>query len=229
MGLGHRSLSLDWDPDLVEAIRPGQSVIQIYRGEVLDDAWVVLVKDPREDGIALDGVGLDWFLGLDTEGPLISDAEYLACNDKLANGGFELGDLYWRLAEETAWRVATTSTYVGGTPRSGQWFASLALDPVDEDYLPLDDDLIDSDEPVRVLSGQQFAALAYAKRFAGSVGRIRLRALLSGRVVHPNVLPGLLAGWTDTSEFPTDCDIDGVTGLATIGPTSRTGMATSPI
>lgn len=222
MGLGARSLELDWEPALAVALVKG-ALIQVYKGETLDDTWVITQREAREEGISIAGVAPDWLLGLESEGPLIEDHEYLAGNNKVFNPGFELGDLYYRLGEDTLWAIAETVALAGAwarSPRNGLFSAFLNLDPIDEYYLPETDDILEADRDYDVLPGEAYRLSAWVRRLLGSVGRLRLRALLGGTFAHPNLVPAFgPTEWDDFSEFPGDTVV--ADGSITIGPCTR--------
>ncbi len=139
---------------------------------------VLLSVDGDEKGMHLRCLGPLWTEGSQGVGPTIADREYVSGFDKLSNGPFTLGALYWRTASEgSLWVFALgLATNAGG------------LDA---------DDVLESDEKFPTRPG--YAYRATAEGIYGA-GRLRIRIIYEGRFKPANLWPnGDLAtedGWT---------------------------------
>lgn len=206
MGLGSFDIGFKHDAVLVDAL-PLYDHVLVYEGEGLVYTGVILQRRPAP-GAAIAGNGVDWWLGLDSDGPLIVDREYIATTQKLSNGSFEYEGLFWRLDEDTKWVFRS----VPGEPYDGDWVAAIAAGP------PTQDEVLQSDESFECAPGNWFYLECYINRATPSVGRIRLRLVYSGRFRHPNlVLNGDTDYWNDTSQALGDAGDDG-SGVLRIGP-----------
>jgi hypothetical protein len=139
------------------------------------ECGVILVTSPSEKLFVVSGPLLPWWLGQQNDGPGIELRRYFSRRNKLSNGDFELGDLYWRrLAEESKWLVGTLEE-LGGV--QGAY--------VNNDLH--DDDVLQSDEVFEVFASDQFELSALAQHPDGGDGSLRLRLVYSGRFKHPNL------------------------------------------
>lgn len=185
MGLGSCQVDFIYDPDLYDELEPGRH-LQFFDGERHFATVVITSRTPTPEGISITGLAPDWALGLDQEGPLIVDHEFVAGNDKLSDGTFAYGDLFWKLAGGSLWTIA-----VGG--------ASLAAGGTVDDALVPDDKFED------VVPGQQYQATVVVDRASGDLGRLRLRVIYDGRFATPNLLPnGDLVDGSDQWGVATD-------------------------
>ncbi len=140
---------------------------------------VLLGISGDEERLHLRCLGPLWSLGSQGVGPTIADREYVSGFDKLSNGPYDLGELYWRRpSEQSLWVFAAgQATNAGG------------LDG---------DDVLESDEKFPTRPG--YAYRATAEGVYGS-GRLRIRTIYEGRFKPPNLWPngdlaGGAGGWT---------------------------------
>jgi hypothetical protein len=172
MGLGGFALDHDYDPAIAAVLAAPYCHLVLYWGEEPFYAGVVTEYLPTPEGIRIAGRGLDWWLGLDSDGPLILDREYIAGNNKFSNGAFVFGDFLWRQAENSLWAIdegAQAATHSGGA---------------------LKDDVLAPDESFECRPGASFRASAtLLGGLVGLPGRVRLRTIYDGRFLVPNILP----------------------------------------
>lgn len=203
MGLGSWGLELDWDPSLLADTDPeaGHALL-LYWYEIALPPQLILRRSPAESGVVIGGTSAEWYLGLDGDGPVIEEREYVAGTNKLSNPGFDLGDLYYRLAEGTEWEIADGVARVVGAPTK--------------------DDVLQADERFEAKAGNQYRLAGRIKKAVADVDRLRLRAVFEGRFARRNLLPdpGFAgAGWVDASDVAGDTEISG--GQLVIGPCTR--------
>lgn len=207
MGLGSCQVDFNYDPDLYEELEPGRH-LQFFEGERHFATVVIVSRTPTPEGITITGLAPDWGLGLDQEGPLVVDHEFVAGNDKLSDGAFAYGDLFWKLAGGSLWTIV-----VGG--------ATLAALGTADDALAPDDKF----EDIQV--GQQYEATVVVGRTEGELGRLRLRVIYDGRFATPNLLSnGDLAdgddGWGAATDITIVDDPDNPGGkMMKAGPSTR--------
>lgn len=207
MGLGSCSVDFDWDADLYEELEPGRH-LQFFDGERHFATVVITSRTPTPEGITITGLAPDWALGLDQEGPLIVDHEFVAGNDKLSDGTFVYGDLFWKLAGGSLWGIVA-----GGASLSGA---------------PADDDALVPDDRFDVDPGQQFRATVETTRSSGALGRLRLRAIYDGRFTPSNLLPSL-DEWTSGADVEVVVDPDDPAALAiSVGPNEQPQILENP-
>lgn len=194
MGLG--SFDFSYRPDAEAAPLPvDYSHIHLYEGEQLVYTGVVLRTSRARRSFG--GHGLDWWLGLDSDGPLIEDREYIAGTNKLSNGDFGDGDVLWRVDEDPMWAIAGGVASIVGTPEGAEILAS--------------------DESFECEPGQLLRTEADVRRTTGTLGRLRVRTVFEGLFRHGNLLTGV--GWTDFSPKPGDTYVSG--GELILGPVTR--------
>lgn len=168
MGLGSFELDHDWDPSIAAVLQAQFCHLVIYWGEAPFYAGVVTGVTPSKEGMTLAGRGLDFWLGLDDDGPLIRDREYIAGNNKLDNGDLAYADDLWAFSEGTLWNVVTGSaTHTGGSA---------------------EDDILAVDQAFECRPGHQYRASLTGSGGAGGPGRLRLRTVYEGRFRPPNLL-----------------------------------------
>src|SRR5207237_412918 len=105
------------------------------------------------------GRSLEWWLGLDNDGPVIEDRTYIAATNKLSNGGFELFGpdglaLYWKTSEQSKWSIATSSAITTDNSVDGK------------------DDVLASTETFEAPGGAVFRASVSHQRPGGATGRL---------------------------------------------------------
>lgn len=220
MGLGQLDLDLDYDADLVAALKHYRT-LQVYQGETaIGPGFILLWKTPSRGGMRIGGRALDWRLGQDGDGAMVLDREYLACTNKLSNPGFELEDLYWRRREGTQWVFRS----VDGEPHAGSWAAVVVGDPDKDDVLATDEGGWEARE------GNQFTASLWARRLSGAIGHLRLRLRFDGLFDPPQLLTnGNFAdatGWTNLSDTAGDAEV--ASGHLRIGPTTQLQRIANP-
>lgn len=195
LGLGEWGVNFKYDAWLLDQLEDHSHLIFSW-GERDMYTGVLLTKDPDKDpGIFAGGRALDWWQGMENDGPIIEFREYLSGVNKLSNPGFELEDLYWRSSEGTQWAVEEAN------PHSGTWSARVTADS-DKD------DVLQYDQEFATKFGDTWQLSAWVKRLAGTVGKLRLRATFTGLFDPPNLLPNPnfegVGGWTDVSETAGD-------------------------
>lgn len=218
MALGDFELELDYDEDLVAELEFQRHVL-FYWGEEPIYTGVLLRRRIGTDKVTVGGRSLEWWLGLDDDGPLVEDREYLACTNKLSNPGFELGALYWRLGEGSFWAIREQT----GEPHAGTWAAAVTGDFAKDDVLA-------SDERFEAEAGNQYTVSARVHRPSGSVGRMRLRTIYEGKFDPPNLVTNggfaSATGWTNVSEFSGDAAVE--SGHLRMGPTTQSELLSNP-
>lgn len=218
MALGDFQLDLDYDADLVAELDFFRHV-RFYWGEEVIYTGVLLRRRIGRERVTIGGRSLEWWLGLDDDGPLIEDREYLACTNKLSNPGLELGDLYWKTGEGSLWTIREQA----GEPRTGTWAAAVTGDFTKDDVLA-------SDERFEAAAGNQYLVSAWVKRPSGTVGRLRLRTKYEGRFDPPNLVTNgnfaTTSNWADTSEYAADAAIE--SGHLRLGPTTEKELLGNP-
>lgn len=145
--------------------------------------------DPQEALIVAKGASLAWWLGVDNEGTpdVIAFQRYCGRTNKLGNGDFELGELYWRRgAENSKWVIDTTS------PIAGTHSARVGVDFQD-------DDVLQSDESFEVFPGDEMRLALTAVHTGAALGNLRMRHIFSGRFDHPNLNED--PGFDDSSKW----------------------------
>lgn len=161
--------------------RPRKLWVLVYNADdvLVYPPMLLLRIDGDEEGLHLEGFGALWSLGAFGVGPTISDREYVSGFDKLSNGPFNLGELYWRLASE-----------------GSRWLFSLPGLATNAGGLDADD-VLESDEKFPTRPGYAYRAEANGVYGAG---RLRIRIIFEGRFRPANLWPnGDLAtdaGWT---------------------------------
>lgn len=217
-GLGAVRLTHDWSPDVDTEAEPGTRVLQIYKGEELIWAGPLLSKTPGKDGIELAARSHEYWLGLDEDGPVVEDKEFVAGTNKLSNGGFELGPLYWRIGENSKWVVDTADS------DTGSYSARIASAPEISDPLQ-------SDESFEAEEGQEYRLSVRAKNPDGFDKLLRYYLVREGKFEQYNLFPPITAdGWEDFSAgiggTAGDASVSGST--AVIGPTTKPQLITNP-
>lgn len=177
MGLGQFDVELDWSPDLVSELAFFRHLL-FWWGEELIFAGPILTRQRSRDLLKIGGRSLEWWLGMDKDGPLIEDRTYIASTNKLSNPGFEQQDLYWRTSETSKW------TWPASNARSGTYCAQTTADSADAK-----DDVLSSTETWESAAGASYSLSGYVERLSGSVGRVRLRAIFEGRFNPTNLVP----------------------------------------
>lgn len=220
MGEGELELDLDYDGDLVAALKHYRT-LHVYQGEdPIGPGFILLWRTPARGGLRIGGRALDWRLGQDGDGAIVLDREYLACTNKLSNPGFELEALYWARREGTNWRIRS----VAAEPYAGSWAAAVIADGDKDDVLATDEGGWEARE------GNQFTATLRARRVSGSVGHLRLRIVFEGRFDPAQLLTnGSFAtadDWTNTSAVGGDAAIE--SGHLRIGPTTKLQRIQNP-
>jgi hypothetical protein len=223
LGLGSGEATFDYWPDLVEDLADYAHLIFYKLGKPIG-AVVILGRTPSSEGIVVSGYGLGFWQGVDKDGPIGFDREYLAGNNKLSNGGFELLDvlgdpLLWKFSEQTKWALTTSPSLV----RSGARAVRVAGD------LGKDDVLI-STEDRDAKGGDVFAGAMWGRRAGGAlVGKMRERLLFSGRFDPTNILPQPDDGaWTDLAIDGVTTNADIVGNAVKIGPIARPQVVPNP-
>lgn len=193
MAIGSWSVDIDYTPEVYaelvdDAGRPRKVHVRIYDSTFsLLYTGVQLTVTGDEHGLTIGGAGMLWWLGSGGIGPLILDRQYISSQDKLANGSFLLDDLYYRLAENTAW------TFAGGTATHA---AGLEID-----------DALQSDEKFPARPGEEYSLDVLG--IAGT-GLLWGRLVFEGEFTNTNqlinggfeVTSGLLRGWeADSGTF----------------------------
>lgn len=209
-GLGSCKLSLDWSPDTDEAAVFGR-VLRIWQGEELIWAGPLLTKTVSKEGIDLQARSHEYWLGLDEDGPVIEDREFVAGTNKLSNPGAELDLLYWRTGENSKWTLDTANE------RSGAAAFRVVGDPAI-------DDILESDESFEAEAGQEYGLTIWAKRLSGTRGILRGRLVCEGKFNPSNLLPDPEMEdeetWANVSTYPAD--------VAFLDPGFRIGPTTVP-
>lgn len=195
MGLGSFDFPFRPDADLVGL--PAQYAhVLVYEGEDHIYTGVILRRSRAQRTIG--GCGLEWWLGQDSDGPLIEDREYVSGRNKLSNFDFADGLLLWRVDEDPLWTVAAGVASISGTPTEAE--------------------ILESNESFECEPGQQLRAEAEVRRtVAGTIGRARVRVVFEGKFRHENLVAG--SAWTD--ESPTSGDADGSGPDLELGPPTR--------
>lgn len=218
MSLGEHNLTLVTDdPDILDEIQSRRHFLY-YQGARLVHCGVIL-RPPTKRSRTAGGHGLEWWPGVDQEGPLIRDRTYLSGLNKLANPSFalEIPDLYWVFGQDSNWAV------VAGR-------ADLAAF-----VLGLDQDVLASQQEVEVEPGQTYTVAAAASRELVGMGRLRLRPTLLGTFVAQERMvngdwedgttgwgtpfPGAITIVTDAAEARTG------TKVLRLGPNDRPNLA----
>lgn len=215
LGLGSGAVTFDYYPDLADDLADYRHLI-FYRHGRPFGAVVILDRTPSREGIIVSGLGLGWWLSVDNEGSIIESREFIAGNDQLDNGGFELLDalafpLWWTVKEGSAWSPYTADVHAGA--RAIRTTADVGKD-----------DVLTSSQPRELAAGALVRASCWAKRPTGAIGRLRLRTVYEGRFDPPNLLAGVT--WADVSDFPGDADVVGSTLVG--GPCTRPQVITNP-
>jgi hypothetical protein len=220
MALGDGTFDFRWDPavdaDLVEG-----SHLLVYWGEEWLWTGVILRKAWPAGAVRAKCRSLEWWIGLDKDGPIIEDREYLSGRNKLSNPGFELLDaagapLYWATSEGTTWELVTAGQ------RSGSRAMHVGGD------LGKDDVLL-SQEHFEAKAGDSFAVSVPLKRAAAAVGKGRVRAIFTGRFDPPDLLEpfDLDVDWTNESQFPADISVLDSDSMI-MGPCTRPQVVSNP-
>ncbi len=125
--------------------------------------------DGDERGLILGGLGALWVLGANGIGPMIVDREYISDANKLSNGTFDEGLLYFRLPSEGSMWVAGggVATNAGGLRT---------------------DDVLEYGLPFATRPGYAYQAISVD---TFGIGTMRIRTIYTGRFNPPN----LLANW----------------------------------
>lgn len=183
MEVGDFEIELNYDPAIATwdaedwlAIDPPDRPkvhVLVYEGERLAAApFVLLRKHGDERGFVIGGQGIEYWQGGDV-GPLIDFAEFLSGRDRLANGRFDGLDK-WSLADGSGWAFYN----IGGS--TGVRILTN----------PSKDEAVVSEETFDVRPGQEWGAVASIRRAGSGAGKFRLRLVLDGQFLHPNILPG---------------------------------------
>lgn len=183
MAVGDWELDVDYSPELAALAFDDEGKVHVLFYDADDDlvyTGVLLRAEGDENGLKIGGRNLLWYLGTEEEGPLIVDREFVSGANKLANPGFEddlehEGLLKWSVPADSKWRQAI------GHGRTG-WGAAWVEDD------PYDDDVLQSEESWEAREGESYSVGFWARRPTGAVGRVRARAVLTGRFKHPNLL-----------------------------------------
>lgn len=171
MGLGAFGFEFDYSPELVEWL-DDYTTLELWQGEERVWAGTVTDLDVHRDGIVVAGMGLDWHLGLDNDGPTILARSYLSGKSALSNGDWHLDDNLWQFPEGTPWQLHDGKAVIAG--------------PVTKN------EAIVSQETFPMAGGQRW-------RVWGSIfhptplfdeGRVRLRLVVKGSYATPNLYPG---------------------------------------
>src|SRR5688500_16776376 len=126
MGAGAWSVDLDYRADVRAELvddenRPRKVHALVYDPDdvLLYPPLLLLSVVGDEYGLRIAGRKLLWWLGVEDEGLIIEDREYVSGFDKLSNGSFDLGDLYWRrVSEDSRWVFGVGSaSNPGGMPK----------------------------------------------------------------------------------------------------------------
>lgn len=201
------------NPDLEDALSYFRH-IQIWWDNTLVAQGPLLTKDPQTGLLVASGALMPWWLGVDNEGLIVDLLRYCAANNKLSNGDFSLDDLYWNRGEDSGWAFA-----------SGQATHFTAF--VGEDQLNHQDSF-------EVFAGDPmlFGATAYVS--SGDPGYLRVRAILSGRFVHPELVTNGgfesgATGWTVDSDTAIVADANARSGanVLRLGPIPKSDLLPS--
>ena len=161
--------------------RPRKVWAEVYNS---DDALVyppaVLVGVAGDElGLHLRFLGALWTLGSQGVGPMIARQEYVSGFDKLSNGSFALGELYWRRAsEESLWLFGYGLATCAGGFRG--------------------DDVLESDEKFPTRPGHQHQLLLSG---VTGTGHLRSRIIYEGKFNPPELwvngdFSNVQVGWT---------------------------------
>lgn len=174
MALGDIEITVDYDLAFVNEVvdaegKPKKVHILVYDadGNLICPPYVLLRADVDESGVTIGGRSVLWWLGLDDEGPIIEDREFVSGHNKLSNGDFHLDEVLWAFGSDTAWTIH--SGVAETTGNSTPW------------------DILTSQEKFSTEAGQQFALSFTSIRANGTVGKIRTRAVLAGHFKHPDL------------------------------------------
>lgn len=178
LALGEWEAAFEWDPDLAALLSHFKYVSwwwgqrRIYTGPILTTGG------DRYQGLIRKGRSVEWVLGLDNTipGPVIEDRRYFSGRSKLSNGDFELGESDWKIAEDSGWTIDGTSA------RQGAYGAGIDTSVDADDILQANDVFPD------VRPGDELRLSGYARRPAGTVGRLRPRVVFEGRFNSANLL-----------------------------------------
>jgi hypothetical protein len=198
MSLGDFIFDFDWDPDLAAELLRHRHLL-VYEGQTLRYCGLILRRDPSPDGLTVGGRLPTWRLGVNKDGPLFRDKTWLSGANKLSNGDFSNGELYWQVSEGSTWSIDTDATVTGD--------------------LGKDDVLVSNDPGNReAVPGAQYRISATAARASGSIGHVRFRTVYEGRFDPPDLLAAL-ASWTNESDAPGDLTVGSTTVSG--GPVTR--------
>jgi hypothetical protein len=187
MAPGDVSIGVDYTPETYAKVwdtefnkpRNLYLLVKDPSGHLLYPPFVLRRVNGGEGGLVIGGPGILWSEGQGGAGPAVANREYLSGADKLSNGDFGLGDLYWRRAGEgSGWEVDV----------------GLATNVVGSDQ----DDVLESDEKFPARSGSHYRAEATG---VSGLGRLKIRIVYEGRFNPPELwtngdLSGGSAGWT---------------------------------
>ncbi len=217
-GLGSAKLTHDYDPDVADAAVFGRT-LRIWQGEELVWGGPLLTRTVSKDGIDLQARNHEFWMGLDEDGPVVEDKEFVAGTNKLSNPGFELGDLYWRTGENSKWTVEAANA------ETGSYSARVTANPTS-------DDVLQSDESFEAEAGQEFRLAVKAKRLTGTVGQLRPQLIFEGKFQPTNIFDPIWVdgSWVDASIYAggTAGDSSFSGGVATIGPVTQPQLITNP-
>jgi hypothetical protein len=211
LALGDFSFDFDWDPDLAAELLRHRHLL-VYEGQSLRYCGLILRRDPSPDGLTIGGRLPTWRLGVNKDGPLFRDKTWLSGANKLSNGDFSNGELYWKESQDSTWVIGTAATVTGDLGK---------------------DDVLISDESTEAVPGAQYRITATAARASGTIGHVRLRTVYEGRFDPPDLLAGFSfrdywtgvgspgpSEWTNYSEFPGDITVVDANTI-TMGPCTQ--------
>lgn len=200
------------DPILEDEMVAGRH-LRFYQDGELVYSGVILLVDRRRAKVFVTGRGPSWWLGAAERGPVIDFLRLCAATNRLSNGAFELGENYWRLAQDSLWSVGEE-----GIGEVGSAGARTTGSYPKEDRLS-------SAEDFEAFPGDVMIATVRA-RDTGAASVLRLRVIYGGRINHPNLLadPSFenFGAWT-TSIDPEGNAVDGDSGGVVFSAQARTG------
>jgi hypothetical protein len=171
MAVGDWSADVDYTPALRAELvddekRPRKLHVLVYDPDG-DHIYtgVLLRVDGDELGLKIGGRGLLWWPGAGDDGPMIALREYVSGANKLSNGDFALGGLYWQRPSQGSLWVFTT----GAATNPGGLAA---------------DDVLAFDLKLPTKPGNTYNAHAVLT----GTGRLRVRTLYEGRFNPPNLM-----------------------------------------
>lgn len=226
--VGDWSVDIDWSPVIYDELT------QVAGGKRLPRKVHILAYDPDDEliytgvllrvegderGLTIGGRGMFWWLGSGGIGPLVEDWEFIAGTQKLSSGDFSKGLLYWSTPQDTAWGL-------GGAPGAYVVAAYWPV-PAPGTSPPHREDVLESEESFRALAGFGFEAKMTVSPLVGTLRRLWLRLVYSGRFVHPNVYPAPSAGgWFRWGAGGSSIEAD---GRLKIGPLPQPEANTNPL